>query len=1579
MTANVIIKQVLLKRGNTATTSTYTGPIGEAVVDTDLKTLRVQDGLTAGGTLLATAASVSNIAGNITGFQNSISAANVAIAGLTANAATQSVEISGLRANITATNAAIVTANVGMKSYVDAATALLWANAASQADTLSTLTANAAAQGSSLNVLNANAVTQHQTLASLISNASVQSQQLDSAAANAAVQSQSLDVLIANAVVQSQALDSLLANAAAQNNDVGQSINNLWANAATQQNEISSLRANVVAANAAIVSANIGLKSYVDDRIDGRTGNITFNGRTIGADATGGQSGITFDSAGNGEIHIADFTGINNPNPEHWLHIGTSDSEAPQNTGDLAIDFNNGLDTLRGHVTWTWDWWDSSITQGTHNDGTGTHSNFVLLKGHDHNSPFIKFNYTSGNVTVGNINGTTGIFSSDVTANNVIIGNNVKWGNGTPFLTGVSNRIDAVNAAAQSYTDTRISNLVNGAPAVLDTLYEIANSLGNNASLTTTLFNIFSTVDSNVAAANAAISQLSSNVTGLWSNAGSQGDQINNLWANAGSQVSAINSLRSNIAAANAAIITNLAYTNQLNVAMAANVTAANADIITANTAMKNYVDSQIDLATGNIEINDTTITTKVGATSTIVIDAGGELVIRDNTGIRNENPGYWLHVGDALDSSGTPHRGQIAVDYSDGLGGQNNNGHRGSVVFDYLWWNSGSQGNYNEGVGPLRRFGLFKDGILPADYTQAYDPLFTVDLDTRVFRVNSLSTSGNIQTVGTGNFTGNVRTDGYFFANGAPLVIPPLVITGNVAPTVEEGATEGALWWNDGDGRAYIKYGQNWVDLSPTVLPPVSRYIGNVVFYNHNITNVGNITPHLHTSYNIGSQSLRWNEFYVDTIDTTGNVSIGGNLFVYGNVTNISTTALVIDDSLIYMANNNPGNSIDIGIVGNFNDGTYQHTGFVRDASDNTWKLFSNVVDEPSNTVDFTFAVYDDIRVGNIASPTVVDLYANIITANTNMNSRVTALNDAMNANVIAANAAIVTANSAVVSHIVDLNGQMLANVNAANAAIVTANNAVVSHIVDLNGQMLANVNAANAAIITANTAMQNYVDYINNVLTSNINAANAAIIASNVAVVNYVNDQDAALRANITAANAAIVTANSAVVTHVDTLNSAMVANVTATNAAIITANTDMKSYVDALSSTKASATNPVFSGTALFNNPGNVSIVGNLTVGNSAVILGNLQVQGTITTVNATSLSLSDKFITLSNGALNSSMADSSGLYVAGAGANVLYKSMTDSWTFNRPLYFDSNVVWHAGNDGTGSGLDADTLDGFHANAFLKLNPDGDGIAVAFSDYNPMINQAQIQGTWVFGADGSLTVGALQSKLFNATGHVNSTNGYYVGSLDPYSSNASANSTMVISSTGTVYPSAGSGTAGIIFPLDPGGGSGDSGSIKYYVTSGEQTVLEIKTTNDADDNIILNASGVTRVVNNLQVDGASVLKGVSESFTGLSGATGVVTHDCAGGTIFYHTSPTASFTVNATNLKCDAGYTASITLVISQGATAYIPSALQIAGSAQTINWAGGSAPTGNANKKDVVSFSILNSSGTYIVLGQLVAFG
>ena len=64
-TSNVTLTTHLLaKRGNTSVSSTYTGLVGELVVDTDLTTVRVQDGVTAGGHILANITQVDSINAN---------------------------------------------------------------------------------------------------------------------------------------------------------------------------------------------------------------------------------------------------------------------------------------------------------------------------------------------------------------------------------------------------------------------------------------------------------------------------------------------------------------------------------------------------------------------------------------------------------------------------------------------------------------------------------------------------------------------------------------------------------------------------------------------------------------------------------------------------------------------------------------------------------------------------------------------------------------------------------------------------------------------------------------------------------------------------------------------------------------------------------------------------------------------------------------------------------------------------------------------------------------------------------------------------------------------------------------------------------------------------------------------------------------------------------------------------------------------------------------------------------------------------------------------------------------------------
>ena len=117
----------------------------------------------------------------------------------------------------------------------------------------------------------------------------------------------------------------------------------------------------------------------------------------------------------------------------------------------------------------------------------------------------------------------------------------------------------------------------------------------------------------------------------------------------------------------------------------------------------------------------------------------------------------------------------------------------------------------------------------------------------------------------------------------------------------------------------------------------------------------------------------------------------------------------------------------------------------------------------------------------------------------------------------------------------------------------------------------------------------------------------------------------------------------------------------------------------------------------------------------------------------------------------------------------------------------------------------------------------------------------------------------------------------------------------------------------------------------------------------------------------------------RGVHEKFLTITGATGVVAHNVQSGHVFLHKTPAANWTANFTNLVIAQEDATNIAIIIDQGNTAYMPTAVQIDGVAQTIVWQGNSTPTGTDNGKNVVSFTILNDVGTYVVLGQSTSFG
>jgi hypothetical protein len=107
-------------------------------------------------------------------------------------------------------------------------------------------------------------------------------------------------------------------------------------------------------------------------------------------------------------------------------------------------------------------------------------------------------------------------------------------------------------------------------------------------------------------------------------------------------------------------------------------------------------------------------------------------------------------------------------------------------------------------------------------------------------------------------------------------------------------------------------------------------------------------------------------------------NVTIEGNLIVEGTTTTVNTSEVQINDPLFYLAANQyDTNTRDIGITGAYGtvggtEASHLHTGLVKDVTDGKWKLFSNTPHPVNNVVDFTSAAYDTLKLGSLEATTV-------------------------------------------------------------------------------------------------------------------------------------------------------------------------------------------------------------------------------------------------------------------------------------------------------------------------------------------------------------------------------------------------------------------------------------------------------------------------------------------------------------------------------------------------------------------------------------------------------------------------------
>jgi hypothetical protein len=187
--------------------------------------------------------------------------------------------------------------------------------------------------------------------------------------------------------------------------------------------------------------------------------------------------------------------------------------------------------------------------------------------------------------------------------------------------------------------------------------------------------------------------------------------------------------------------------------------------------------------------------------------------------------------------------------------------------------------------------------------------------------------------------------------SSGNGLAGGPITTTGTLSVQAGTGVTVNATGVHIGQAvgtTSSVTFGT----LSVTGNTALGDATADIVSINGSVNT--NIMPSANVTYGLGNTTMRWSQVHIANVHAVtgkfdGNVEIAGSLTVTGNVSNVSVTDLVVSDPLIHIgANNETSDLVDLGWVGHYsNDGgaTRRHAGLFRDATDGTFKIFTNLV----------------------------------------------------------------------------------------------------------------------------------------------------------------------------------------------------------------------------------------------------------------------------------------------------------------------------------------------------------------------------------------------------------------------------------------------------------------------------------------------------------------------------------------------------------------------------------------------------------------------------------------------------------
>jgi hypothetical protein len=320
-----------------------------------------------------------------------------------------------------------------------------------------------------------------------------------------------------------------------------------------------------------------------------------------------------------------------------------------------------------------------------------------------------------------------------------------------------------------------------------------------------------------------------------------------------------------------------------------------------------------------------------------------------------------------------------------------------------------------------------------------------------------------------------------------------------------------------------------------------------------------------------------------------------------------------------------------------------------------------------------------------------------------------------------------------------------------------------------------------------------------------------------------------------------------------------------------------------------------------------------VGNLLVTGNAQINGDLVVNGNTTSVNIDTLNVQDPIISLGRGPNNAPLTSNDG---KDRGEQLWYYTSSEKSAFIGYQNSTGNLIAATDVTITNEIVTVNSYGNFvfgdiYANNIVASGDvavNGGDLTTSQTTFNLLASPANVNfaasgtnvnigaSTGITNVKNNLNIVGSNLTVSNTTFNLANTTATTINfgraatqlNIGASTGNSTIQNNLVVNGnttvTGYISPSSGnSATNGIIFPADPGGGSGDIAKIQYYAVAGEQTELLISVANDNNDNITLTASGLVNITNSMYVGGnANIVGNILVTGNGnITGNLGVATN--------------------------------------------------------------------------------------------------